>query len=98
MEELQQLADGYHVLKGLSGVINELAGEEQDEENEHEDNAEHDDDGDSKLNFYRGDPMFDNSAEEEEFMECYDSCGAPKDDAKSRRIFARHERKMTRRG
>jgi hypothetical protein len=41
--------------------------------------------------------MFDNSAEEEEFMECYDSCGAPKDDAKSRWIFAKHERKMARR-
>jgi hypothetical protein len=104
MEELLQLSGGYCLFARLEDVLVSLAGEVDEDGDEDGDGEDEDHEEESvtsdvpKYDMYGKDAMFDNSEEEEEWMECYDSCSAPKDDAKSRWILDRHERKRARRG
>lgn len=106
------LFDGLgRVLVNLGGRVGGDGGGGKDEAvvedwNEHGDGDGEDEDQEEesvasdvpKYNMYGRDPMFDDSEEELEWLGCYDSGGAPKDDAKSRWILDRHERKRARRG
>ena len=102
-------ADLGGVLDALAGEVNEEEDENENEEEEDEEDEEDDEDDEEhehespasdvpRHNIYGRGLEFDNSEEEMEWMECYDSCGAPKNDAKSRWVLAKYERKRARRG
>jgi hypothetical protein len=100
MEELKSVASGYCCFKGLAEVIDALTraadneeGEEEEAEEEEEegDSDEHDseDDGSDSVD-HQGASRFGSVKESMEFLDCFDEDGAPKNDARSRRILARY--------
>jgi hypothetical protein len=100
MCELEELAQGYCVFEGIGTVIAQLFGPDPSvsgsgDEDEHSDGRE-DDEEEEEEEQVNGDAgghdgiKFANDEQEMIFLECFDSGGAPRMDARSQRILAQY--------
>ena len=96
MQELQKLADDYCVFEGIGDVVDTLMGmDDEDESEDEEEDEEEEEEAEEQAARATREGMFVDSEEEFEWMCCFDSSGAPKNDRKSQRILAKYERRRS---